>query len=571
MCRPTALVAACVVVLGGTIALAQTPAVQTQPGPPATGQAPQRDKPVAKAGTGAVKGRVVAADSGAAIRRARVSLDTGNPLESRATTTDLDGRYEFTELAAGSYRVSASKGIYVPFEYGQRRPFERGKPIDVTDGQVADKIDIALPRGGVISGVLLDDVGDPAAGVRVTAMRQQYRDGKRGFVDIGRAAETNDIGQYRLYGLPSGTYFVGALPSTANPLFPVFTTPSGAPTYYPGTLSEMEAQRVPVRAAQEKVLPDFTLVPSRLVKITGTATTGTGGAVQVVMLVSTAQMSADGGVPGMMPATVQPDGTFRLNNVAPGEYAIMAVAMNAAAGEQEITAMPLTVAGEDITDVTLAPTKGFRATGQILFEQGTPPAGLSPSALTLVAAPSSQFTMAGGMGRASIQDDWTFEAKGLAGPRLFQFAQGAPTGWMVQSVFQGQTDITDKPLDVTGDVDSVVITLTNRPAGITGAVNDDAGKPVTDCTVVIFPDDAELRPPHSVRYLRAVRPGDDARFKAQNLPAATYMIVALDSLDPGDENDPELLEQLWTLATRTPLSWGDTKDVSLKLAKFERR
>lgn len=572
MCRLASFAAASVILVGSALAFGQTPPVQAQPGmaPPAAGQAPQRDKPVAKTGTAAIKGRIVTADSGMPVRRAKVALDNGNPLDSRGTTTDLDGRYEFTELAAGQYRVSASKGMYVTFEYGQQKPFERGKPIDVAEGQVVEKTDIALPRGGVISGVLLDDVGDPAAGVRVTAMRPQYRDGKRGLVSIGRAVETNDIGQYRLYGLPAGGYFVSALPSTANPAIPVLNTPSGAPTYFPGTVSEMEAQRVTVQPAQERSLPDFTLVPSRLVKVSGTATTATGGPVQMVMIMSTSQMSAGNAMPAMGMGTVKPDGSFQLTNVAPGQYTLMAIS-NAGGGAQEIIASPLTVAGEDVTGVTLQTTAGFRATGQILFEPGTPPAGLAPSGLTLTATPASQFTMTGGMARAAIRDDWTFEIKGLAGQRLFRFSQGLPSGWMIQSVSHGQTDITDTPLDVTEDVERVLITVTNRPARISGSVVDDRGKPATGCSVVIFPDDAALLPPASTRYLRAPRPGDDGRFKVENLPAATYLVVALESLEPGEENDPDLLEQLRAMATRVTLGWGDAKDLPLKLARFDRR
>jgi len=404
----------------------------------------------------------------------------------------------------------------------------------------------------------------------VTAMRPQYRDGKRGLVSIGRAAETNDVGQYRIYGLPSGSYFVGAMPSTANASIPGLNAPSGAPTYYPGTVSDTEAQRVTVQPAQERTLPDFTLVPSRMAKISGTATNAGGGPVQMVMIMSVSQMSAGNAMPGMGMATVRPDGSFQLTNVAPGEYTLMAIS-NAGAGDQEIIASPLTVAGEDITGVVLHTTTGFRATGQILFDQGAPPPGVTPSALTLMGTPASNSMISGGVARGVIRDDWTFEIKGLAGKRLFRFAQGLPTGWMIQSVFHGQTDITDKPLDVTEDLERVLITVTNRPARITGTVTDDRGKPAVGSSVVIFPDDTALQPPASARYLRAPRPGDDGRFRVESLPAATYLVVALESLEPGDENDPDLLEQLRPLATRVTLGWGDTKDLPLKVARFDRR
>ena len=184
MQRHLCLIAVCVLALTHPV---PGQSVQTTPGQPPGSQQPPRDKAAARSGSASVYGRIVAADTGAAVRRAGVSLtSTANPLDTRSTTTDLDGRYEFTELPSGTYRVSASKGLFVSLQYGQRRSSESGQPVELTDGQKAEKIDIALPRGAVIAGVLLDDVGEPATSVKVTAMRQQFRNGKRTLVNTGR-------------------------------------------------------------------------------------------------------------------------------------------------------------------------------------------------------------------------------------------------------------------------------------------------------------------------------------------------------------------------------------------------
>ena len=557
-------------VLGSTAILAVTDSRESRQAAPsvAAAQLPPRDKPATQPGTASIKGRITIAETGLPLRRARVVLQGSGPLDGRDTTTDLDGRYEFNDLAAGEYRVSASKGMFVGLTNGQRRPNEPGTPITVKDGQSQANINLALPRGGVIAGVLLDDVGDPAAGVRVSAMRQQFREGRRRLTPIGRPVETNDLGQYRIYGLPAGTYFVSALPASANPMIPMLSAPTAAPTYFPGTLSETEADRVVVRAARESTLPDFTLVPSRLAKVSGTAMSPSGTPAQVVMLTSFAQ--ADGAsMPGMMTAMVRPDGSFQLNNVAPGEYMLMATVVNTGAAEPQMVSMPLTVAGEDITGVTLQTTVGFRATGQISFEQSVPPADVTPASLMLVATPSST-EMAGSMARGTINDDWTFEIKGLAGKRSFRIAKGLPAGWMIQSVVHRGTDITDTPLQVTEDLDRITITLTDRPVHMTGSVTDAQERPATDATVVIFPADAALGPPASTRFLRAIRTGEDGRFEARGLPATTYMVVAVTSIEAGEEQDPELLEQLRNLATRVAVNWGDTPDLKLQLARFDR-
>src|SRR5512132_1690007 len=132
--------------------------------------APARDtSAIPKKGTSVIRGRVVAADNGRPLRRARISLSSAElgPEGRRSTSTNLDGAFEIKDLPAARYRVSVTRGGYLPLEYGQRRPGEQGRPLQVGDGEVVEKIDFALPRMGTIAGRVLDETGDPIEGVRV--------------------------------------------------------------------------------------------------------------------------------------------------------------------------------------------------------------------------------------------------------------------------------------------------------------------------------------------------------------------------------------------------------------------
>ena len=131
-----------------------------------------------KTGTGRILGRVLASDSGTPIRRAQVRL-TAPEIGVKTALTDAEGRFEFRELPGGRFSLNASKSGYVNVQYGQTRPFEQGRPIELADKQVLDKADISMPRGGVISGRLTDEFGDPVPDAMVSAMRQTWSNGRR--------------------------------------------------------------------------------------------------------------------------------------------------------------------------------------------------------------------------------------------------------------------------------------------------------------------------------------------------------------------------------------------------------
>src|SRR6186997_1614172 len=107
-----------------------------------------------KTGTARLRGRVLSVENGGPVRRAQVRILSPD-IGSKTAMTDAEGRYEFRELPAGRFNLSANKAGYVTVQYGQTRPFESGKPIDLTDGQLLDKADFSMPRGSAISGRLV--------------------------------------------------------------------------------------------------------------------------------------------------------------------------------------------------------------------------------------------------------------------------------------------------------------------------------------------------------------------------------------------------------------------------------
>jgi protocatechuate 3,4-dioxygenase beta subunit len=165
------------------------------------GQPPRDARPAS--GHAAIRGRVVAADTGQPLRRAEVRVSAADSRTGRGTLTDADGRYEFPDLPAGRYSIHVTKTTFIAWSYGQTRPGLAGTPVIVADNQAADNIDIRLFRGAVIAGRITDDLGDPVPNARVTLMRAQFRRGER-TLTAATTVTTNDIGEYRIFGLSPG-------------------------------------------------------------------------------------------------------------------------------------------------------------------------------------------------------------------------------------------------------------------------------------------------------------------------------------------------------------------------------
>ena len=552
----------------------------------------------AKTGTGSLRGRVLANDTGGAVRRAQVRI-SGPDIGTKTALTDSQGRYEFRDLPAGRFNVSVSKSGFVTMSYGQTRPFEPGRPIELADAQKMEKADVTLPRGSVLAGRVADEFGEAVADAEVTAMRMQYTNGKRRLVPSGRNGTTNDLGQFRIFGLPPGEYYVSATLRNMNAMIMDMMGGLGGPTgpnqsagyaatYYPSTPTPAEAQRIALAVGQELASVDIQLQPVKLARISGNAMGSDGKPMSgaMVMLMPTMK-DAMQFFPGGSSRTDK-DGNFTLTGVTPGEYSLQVQSMGAmiqaaAAGmafafrttdgstptpspqEREFATATVQVVGEDITGMVVVGTRGAKASGIISYGSAAKPEGTSTIRVNAspVDGDNTPMPMFGG---SNVKDTGAFEVEGLVGQRIFRVAN-LPKGWILKQVRLNGEDVTDKGSEFKPgeDVSGIEIELSNRPTAINGAVTNDKGEALKDYTVVVFGEEPAKWTLPMTRWTASSRPDQDGRFKFANLPPGAYYAIAVEYVAQGEWSDPEWLTRASKKATRFTLDEGATKALDLKL------
>ncbi|MGD9904620.1 MAG: carboxypeptidase regulatory-like domain-containing protein [Vicinamibacterales bacterium] len=520
-------------------------------------------------GTAVLRGYVIAADTGAPIRRAQVRVSAPDAQDTRMTITDEQGRFEFTELVGGHYSVTASKGGFVTLQYGQRRPGERGTPVDLPAGQTLEKVAIGLPRGSVIAGRISDEFGEPLTGAQVSVLRFAYVNGARQLRPAGQSDRTDDQGSYRVFGLPPGEYYVTATlrDDRGGPrarLDDDVTASGYAPTFYPGTTSAAGAQRVTVNLGEELPGVNFGLTLVPLARVSGRIL-GPGGLTPTgpVMAIPDEAMPLGGG--SVRTGQSRADGTFEIRGLAPGRY-VLQVGRGRRPTDDLVGRTSIVVAGADVDNVTIALTTAAVATGRIESDSTSPPA-VRPGQMRLSAVSADPVPAAafGGGASSPVADDFSFELRGMAGPAYLRVS--APSGWYLDRILLDGRDVTDTPIPFEPGmrVAGLRVVLTQSASAISGAVRDDRGAAVLDATVVVFPDDDALWRPQS-RFIRTARPDTSGRFELSGLPPFdSYRIVAVQALEDGQANDPEFLALIRDRAERLSLARGEAKNLELRL------
>ena len=594
------------------------------------------------AGTAAIAGTIVVAGTGAPARRARVTLNGDTLGANRAVIADDEGRYAFAGLPAGRFTLSASKLGHLPVTYGQRVPGSGrpGTPIQLEDGQRLT-IRLQMPRGGVIAGTVLDEHGEPAVGAQVRVYRYNRQNGVRTPQVAGNDA-TDDRGMYRVYGLQIGDYLVAAIPRpqavpgsaivdriqeavsalapqgaagsqiSATVLDRLGAAQAGAaqpqstrdepatgyaPVFYPGTSNTGAATTIALNAGEERLGVDFQLQLVTTARVEGMVVfpgNQEAGGVNVQLVNSGDDLGGMGGGS----ARIDRNGHFTFNDVAPGQYQLLArtggpgpmgPAFDAlggrggrgapgadgqperggrgSSGARLWAATEIAVDGKNVSDIVLALQPAFSMSGRIEFKGA---AAQTPSDLTRMRV-SLTPSDPGGSGRTlaaaapgRVDETGRFTIDGIV-PGRYRVSAGGATGWTLESAIVGGQDALDFPLDIRSsqNLAGAVVTFTDQQTTVTGTVTNSQGQAVSDYTLIVYPTDQRYWLPQS-RRIRSIRPATDGTFTLTGLPAGDYRIAPELDPEPGSWFDATFLQQLDGTSERFSLTDGEKKTLSLK-------
>jgi hypothetical protein len=513
-------------------------------------------QPAAVSGTAQIRGLIRSAADDKPLGRARVSVVSDALPEPRVALSGADGRYAITDLPAGSYIVSATRSGFAPQTYGQGRMIT-GTPVILAEAQ-RTSIDLALTPGGFIIGRILDEDGTPFAGADVEALVSRFESGADMLFSVA-SAQTDDRGEFRLFGLAPGQYYVSA----GDPAFRRVSTPKGvfrySPTYHPGTTQADQAKTVAVTGTGDPPRVEFRirLVPPARVDgqlLAYDARQLLSGAIIMTPL-------EGDGVPMVPPEdpAIFPDGRFSFGGVVPGRYQIRARGVTDPFGAALFAVFSVDVRGNDVSGIRMTLRPGAVLEGSLAVENKN---GSKPPVLSTirVRAPFIDGNSFGDALTGTVQPDGTFALRGIMRGSHQLVLDGLEPPWVLKSITHQGTDITDLQLDV-AEKDyrrDVRITITDAASEVTGLVQNPRKLPIANAGVLIF-----ARVPlfwmRTSRRMRIAYTDQEGRFSVLGLPAGEYLAVSTPSVDESDLGRRARLEQLQEVGVPFRLAADDAR------------
>jgi hypothetical protein len=464
--------------------------------------------------------------------------------------SDTDGRFVFRDVNPGRYTIRASRDGYFGKPVAGVYPPTEAVNITVAAGGLS-QVPLSMVQGGILGGRVFDEAGVAAANAGIQAFFVVYQNGFS-LLQPAVTKTTDDRGEFRLFWLPPGDYYVGA---TRNPIAPLAGGPPPARTFYPGVTRLNEAIPVTIRGGEDLRGMDIALRPAPVFKISGRVSSAVapppsadGNPLVVAALhlanrdLQTPSDSISANQAGRFSLTPN-TGVFEISGVAPGSYELLARVPDPSVGTGLAAfswgRILVDVEDRDVRDVAIAISSSPALRGIVRTAGGE----RLPPNLRIVLNPM------GGSSRIALYQlvatrgtpvgpDGTFSVASVP-PGQFRLGAlaGLPPDFYIADVRQNSTSVFDSGFEVgSRQPEPVEIVIASGAGVVEGIVQDGPTKVVPEAVVALVPEPGRLEnralyatvmSDASGRFtFRGVAPGDYQLFAWTSTPPNAYQSVS---------------------------------------------
>src|SRR5688572_4330765 len=485
-----------------------------------------------------VEGSVSNSSTGQPVAGARVTLTQQGEsrTEVASALADQNGRFS-VQVAEGSYTVRFQANGFVPRVYGQRAADDPPFGINLGAGQTARNVNVSLTPAANVSGRVRDELDRPLVNVPVQLLHYSYNEeGERTYQPMG-AVQTDDRGEYRLYWVTPGRYYLFAGKAPSNPILEMMSVvlggmnasgsrvpPVKGHAFYPGVTDIVNARSLDLQPGADLQAVDITVVAEPQTytlkgKLIDSATGQPPAQARVLAITQTPGLS----ITNMQAAMGMPNrnydaqsGKIEIPDLLPGVYSVIAITEDPLAATRvgppvrSTGALAVSISNADVEDLIVSVAPAVSITGRLRL-QGKVPAAASmdqlrprllptgPNSSLLNALRIQLYSSPSFFDAAQVKADGTFRVDNMVpGEYRLEGFEGmmgllGGYGFIKEARFEGQ-DILTSPMRFSGSVaGGLDIVIAAGGGKLSGTVTDARSQPVSGQQVVIVPERARFR------------------------------------------------------------------------------
>jgi hypothetical protein len=518
-----------------------------------------------------VSGLVVRSQDSAPLKNATVLLANDSDREHKiATKTSADGRFELRNVPSGQYKLRVSRNGYVEQELNQRKPGDPGATFTLRPGQRIPELVFKLARAAVITGKVFDEDGEPMVGVTVRAMRRDFSNGRKG-LGFANESTTDDLGEFRLFGLAPGRYYLSAQISAWDHVvgdreFSGSEKNTGekgyARVYYPSALEVAKASGIYIKEGEVVPAVDIFMKEVTVYTVRGKVQYlfPHRGTSDTRLMVLRRGQKFDWDLAAEQ-VVVKADGSFQIPELAPGEYTVRADFF-----DQEkfyATQEDLDVLNADVDGFTLSLAQGTEISGHLLWDS-KPSLERERASVFLSSEESSGYDRGGW---ANVEENNQFTMKDVSQGTFRVNVNGISKDCYIKEVHFGETPLPDHLLHVKrGLVGPLDVTISSKGARIQGMVTNNESTPVAGVWVVAVPEESK----RDLRELfKSVTTDQYGRYDLRGLAPGKYSIYSWDGVEREEWEDPDFLKTNGAKGVPIDVIDRDTKSADLQLIELK--